>query len=132
MNEKMKSILVVAILLLAGLLFLLCLPTGNVAGATTRFVGATGSTYATIQDAIDDAQEQDMIVIEDGTYTEKLDFSTITAGPLTELIIMGKGSVTIDGSGGTDLDKRWNQCDNHSECGNNRYNKCEHRHPADR
>jgi hypothetical protein len=101
MNEKMKSFLVVAILLMAGLLFLLCLPTGNVAGATTRFVGASGSTYTTIQDAIDDAQEQDMIVIEDGTYTENLDFSTITAGPLTELIIMGNGSVTIDGSAAT-------------------------------
>jgi parallel beta-helix repeat protein len=70
------------------------------AQAAELHVGA-GQTYSTIQDAIDNAEDGDTIIVHPGTYNECVD---VPSG-LDDLTIQstgGAGVTTIDGSGGSD------------------------------
>jgi hypothetical protein len=62
----------------------------------TRYVGGGNSTYSTIQDAVDDANEGDTIVIYDGTYDEKQ--LSITKSNLTIVGNMTSTGVKVNSS----------------------------------
>ncbi len=92
--------LAVVLLLLAsmmGAVLLVAEDTGADApiAPTTRYVSPSGSTYSSIQDAVDDANDGDMIIVANGTYSENVQITT------SNLTIMGNSTkgVNVTGSG---------------------------------
>ena len=67
---RSRPILVMSLLVMSGILPVLLISTEPVEGAVL-YVGGS-STYATIQDAVDDASSGDRIVIAPGQYTESI------------------------------------------------------------
>jgi hypothetical protein len=67
------------------------------AKAATLEVGPSGSgyTYISIQEAINDAVDGDQVLVQDGTYMEKIYFSQKT---ITVKSVNGEGSTIIDGN----------------------------------
>ncbi len=57
---------------------------------TMRYVSPTGSTYMTIQDAVDDAMDGDTIIVGNGTYSENVQITT------SNLTIMGNSTSGVN------------------------------------
>ncbi|SPD73364.1 exported hypothetical protein [uncultured Desulfobacterium sp.] len=88
--ERMLKISLILAVLFAG-----CLLTAGVR-AETICVGSSGYPYDSIQAAIDDADDGDIVLVHDGTYVENINFS---GKAITVKSVNGADNTIIDGNG---------------------------------